>query len=107
MLTVLPVSPEPSPGSQVTTPAMTRWLAHTVKLRGRTVEGEPLGQRISPPREDGREHGAGKRLGRPKDTSLYESAKQAYLKFRTGGKQRLRSRSQIFTPLLISSSLTA
>lgn len=67
---------------------------HTVKLRGRTVEGEPLGQRIFPPLppEDGREHGAGKRLRRPKETSLYESGKQAYLKFRTGGKQRLRRR---------------
>lgn len=98
------MSPCQAPGSQVTAPAVTRRMVHTVMLRGRTVEGEPLGQRVSPPLpwEDGREHGAGKRLGRPKDTSLYESGKQADLKLRTGGNQRLRSRESDPHTLTIS-----
>lgn len=43
---------------------------HTVKLRGRTWREGPLAKRIFPPlpQEDGREHGAGKRLGRPKES---------------------------------------
>ena len=68
------------------------------------MEGEPLGQRVSAPLpwEDGREHGAGKRLGRPKDTSLYKSGKQADLKLRTGGNQRLRSHESDRHTLTIS-----